>query len=169
MGTRPAAPATARPCWAWWHGSMRSPGSACATPGYSSPTSAPTCRCLTHPRPRRRVGPADLAHPPVREQRPAGAVRQGQPLPARRARPVRDGGGQDRSRLGEQYRRIARRRGKQKAIVAVSRAICEIACILISDPGTQVHRPRRRLLQPRGFPAPDSVPGSGNSSGSTPA
>ena len=41
------------------------------------------------------------------------------------------------TRLGEQYRRIARRRGKQKAIVAVSRVICEIACILISDPGAR--------------------------------
>ena len=37
------------------------------------------------------------------------------------------------TRLGEQYRRIARRRGKQKGIVAVSRTICEIACILIGD------------------------------------
>jgi len=41
------------------------------------------------------------------------------------------------TRLGEQYRRIARRRGKQKAIVAVSRVICEISCILISDPGAR--------------------------------
>jgi transposase len=41
------------------------------------------------------------------------------------------------TRLGEQYRRIARRRGKQKAIVAVSRVICEIACILIADPGAR--------------------------------
>ncbi len=52
------------------------------------------------------------------------------------------------TRLGEQYRRIARRRGKQKAIVAVSRVICEIACILIADPVRAFHRPRRRLLQP---------------------
>jgi transposase len=37
--------------------------------------------------------------------------------------------------LGERYRRIARRRGKQKAIVAVARTICEIACLIISDPG----------------------------------
>jgi transposase len=37
------------------------------------------------------------------------------------------------TRLGEQYRRTARRRGKQKGIVAVSRVICEIACILIGD------------------------------------
>ena len=45
------------------------------------------------------------------------------------------------TRLGEQYRRIARRRGKQKAIVAVSRVICEIACILISDPGARFTDP----------------------------
>jgi transposase len=38
------------------------------------------------------------------------------------------------TRLGAMYRRIARKRGKQKAIVAVSRAICEIAWILICDP-----------------------------------
>jgi transposase len=37
------------------------------------------------------------------------------------------------TRLGEQYRRTARRRGKQKAIVAVSRVICEIAWLLIAD------------------------------------
>jgi len=41
------------------------------------------------------------------------------------------------TRLGEQYRRIARRRGKQKAIVAVSRVICEISAILIADPGAR--------------------------------
>jgi transposase len=37
------------------------------------------------------------------------------------------------TRLGEMYRRIARRRGKQKGIVAVSRVICEIAWLLIAD------------------------------------
>src|SRR6185437_14708189 len=37
------------------------------------------------------------------------------------------------TRLGEQYRRVARRRGKQKAIVAVSRVICETAWLLITD------------------------------------
>jgi transposase len=38
------------------------------------------------------------------------------------------------TRLGAMYRRIARKRGKQKAIVAVSRIICEIAWILICGP-----------------------------------
>jgi transposase len=41
------------------------------------------------------------------------------------------------TRLGAMYRRIARNRGKQKAIVAVSRVICEIAWILICDPGAR--------------------------------
>jgi transposase len=41
------------------------------------------------------------------------------------------------TRLGAMYRRIARKRGKQKAIVAVSRVICEIAWILISNPSAR--------------------------------
>jgi transposase len=41
------------------------------------------------------------------------------------------------TRLGEQYRRTAKRRGKQKGIVAVSRVICEISCILIGDPAAR--------------------------------
>ena len=41
------------------------------------------------------------------------------------------------TRLGVMYRRIARKRGKQKAIVAVARVICEIAWILICDPGAR--------------------------------
>jgi len=45
------------------------------------------------------------------------------------------------TRLGEQYRRTARRRGKQKAIVAVSRVICETACILIADPAARFTDP----------------------------
>ena len=38
--------------------------------------------------------------------------------------------------LGERYRRIARRRGTQKAIVAVGRTILVIAWHLLSDPET---------------------------------
>jgi len=41
------------------------------------------------------------------------------------------------TRLGAMYRRIARKRGRQKAIVAVSRVICEIAWILICDPSAR--------------------------------
>ncbi len=60
------------------------------------------------------------------------------------------------TRLGAMYRRIARKRGKQKAIVAVSRVICEIAWILICDPGARYHElgpdyytPRSRARQTR--------------------
>jgi transposase len=45
--------------------------------------------------------------------------------------------GKTDTRLGAMYRRIARKRGKQKAIVAVSRIICEIAWILICDPAAR--------------------------------
>jgi transposase len=45
------------------------------------------------------------------------------------------------TRLGEQYRRIAKNRGKQKAIVAVSRVICEITVILIADPAARFTDP----------------------------
>jgi len=41
--------------------------------------------------------------------------------------------------LGERYRRIARRRGKKKAIVAVGRSILVIVWHLLSDPETRYH------------------------------
>ena len=41
--------------------------------------------------------------------------------------------------LGERYRRIARRRGTKKAIVAVGRSILVIIWHLLSDPDTQFH------------------------------
>ena len=52
------------------------------------------------------------------------------------------------TRLGEQYRRIARRRGKQKAIVAVSRVICEISCTLIADPAARFTDPGAGYYRP---------------------
>ncbi len=39
--------------------------------------------------------------------------------------------------LGERYRRIARRRGAKRAVVAISRSILVIIWHLLSDPGTQ--------------------------------
>ena len=47
------------------------------------------------------------------------------------------------------YRRIARKRGKQKAIVAVGRVICEIAWILICDPGARYIELGPDYYQPR--------------------
>jgi hypothetical protein len=53
------------------------------------------------------------------------------------------------TRPGARYRRIARRRGKQKAVIAVSRVICEIAWILISDPCTRYIDPGPDYYSPR--------------------
>ena len=53
------------------------------------------------------------------------------------------------TRLGAMYRRIARKRGKQKAIVAVSRVICEIAWILICDPAARYHELGPGYYSPR--------------------
>ena len=61
--------------------------------------------------------------------------------------------------LGERYRRIARRRGKKSAIVAVGRSILVIIWHLLSDPDARFHdlgagllrrphRPRTRQTQP---------------------
>src|ERR671928_311768 len=41
--------------------------------------------------------------------------------------------------LGERYRRIARRRGKKRAIVAVGRSILVIVWHLLSDPKARFH------------------------------
>ncbi len=41
--------------------------------------------------------------------------------------------------LGERYRRIARRRGKKKAIVAVGRSILTIVWHLLADPDARFH------------------------------
>ncbi len=53
------------------------------------------------------------------------------------------------TRLGAMYRRIARKRGKQKAIVAVARVICEIAWILICDPAARYTELGPDYYQPR--------------------
>jgi len=47
--------------------------------------------------------------------------------------------GQTDTFLGERYRRIARRRGKKKAIVAVGRSILVIVWHLLSDPEVRFH------------------------------
>jgi transposase len=41
--------------------------------------------------------------------------------------------------LGERYRRLARRRGKKKALVAVGRSILVVVWHLLSDPDTRFH------------------------------
>ena len=56
--------------------------------------------------------------------------------------------------LGERYGRIARRRGKAKAQVAVARSILVIIWHLLADPAARLHRPRLRLLPDPHRPRP---------------
>ena len=57
------------------------------------------------------------------------------------------GAGRTDTFLGERYRRIARRRGKKKAIVAVGRSILVIVWHLLSDDRGPLPRPRPRALR----------------------
>ena len=69
------------------------------------------------------------------------------------------------TRLGAMYRRIARKRGKQKAIVAVSRVICEIAWILSATQARGTQSSGRTTTPPAavsGRPATRSAISSGS-------
>jgi hypothetical protein len=89
--------------------------------------------------------------------------------------------------LGERYRRIARRRGKKQAIVAVGRSILVIVWHLLSDPKARFHdlgagllrhpyRSRTRQAQPhpsagsprlQGHPRPRRLTGRHRATGAT--
>src|SRR4051794_21769539 len=113
---------------------MRFPASGPPPRTPSSPRSGWTC---PGSRPR-RTWPPGPASPPGSASPPAG--RRATPAPgtaiatwpassARRA----IGASHTDTFLGERYRRIARRRGKKRAIVAVGRSILVIIWVLLSD------------------------------------
>jgi transposase len=63
----------------------------------------------------------------------------GNPYPARVLGEAAVAAGRTNTFLGERYRRIARRRGAKKAIVAVGRSILIIIWHLLSDPDARFH------------------------------
>jgi transposase len=69
----------------------------------------------------------------------SGATGHGNPYLARVLGEAAVAAGKTDTFLGERYRRIARRRGKQKAIVAVGRSILVIVWHLLSDPEVRFH------------------------------
>ena len=73
-------------------------------------------------------------HHPVRTDHTRRQNRQGQPLPERRARRGRRRGRQNGHLPRRSYRRIVKRRGKLKALVAVARSILVIIWNLLNDP-----------------------------------
>jgi transposase len=68
-----------------------------------------------------------------------GATGHGNPYLARVLGEAAVAAGKTDTFLGERYRRIARRRGKKKAIVAVGRSILVIVWHLLSDPEARFH------------------------------
>jgi transposase len=69
----------------------------------------------------------------------AGSTGHGNPYLARALGEAAVGAARTDTFLGERYRRIARRRGKKKAAVAVGRSILTIVWQLLSDPDAQFH------------------------------
>ena len=69
----------------------------------------------------------------------AGATGHGNPYLARALGEAAVGAARTNTFLGERYRRIARRRGKKKAVVAVGRSILTIIWHLLSDPDAHFH------------------------------
>jgi transposase len=67
------------------------------------------------------------------------ATGHGNPYLARALGEAATAAGKTDTFLGERYRRIARRRGKKKAMVAVGRSILVIVWHLLSDPDTRFH------------------------------
>ena len=68
-----------------------------------------------------------------------GATGHGNPYLARVLGEAAVSAGKTNTFLGERYRRIARRRGKKRAIVAVGRSILVIVWHLLSDPEARYH------------------------------
>jgi transposase len=92
------------------------------------------------PRPRALgvVGQAVPAHHPVRAGHPRRQDRQGQPLPQRCALgEAAAAAAKTDTFLGERYRRLVKRRGKLKALVAVARSILVIIWHLLANPATR--------------------------------
>jgi transposase len=98
----------------------------------------------TGPVPNRRapgvVGQVRPGRQGVRRQAQGPRLdRARQPYPARVLGEVAVAASKTDPFLGERYRRIARRRGKRRAIVAVGRSILVLAWHLLSDPEAHFH------------------------------
>ena len=109
------------------------------------------------------MGETVPTHHPVRTGDPRRQDRQGQPLPERRARRGRRRSRKTDTFLGERYRRIVKRRGKLKALVAVARSILVIIWHLLADPtarfrdlGPDYHTPRINTERSSATTSPNS-------------
>ena len=79
------------------------------------------------------MGQAEPAHHPVRPQEPGREDRQRQPLPKAILGEAAAAAARTDTFPGERYRRIVRRRGKLKALVAIARTILVIIWHLLTS------------------------------------
>ena len=80
------------------------------------------------------MGKTVPAHDSIRTGDRGGKTGKGRPLPERRAGEAAAAAARSDTFLGERYRRIVKRRGKLKALVAVARSILVIIWHLLANP-----------------------------------
>ena len=118
---------------------MRSPASASPPRRRSSPRSAPTCPA-SPPRPPGVLGQVRAQGPPVRQsagRSKAAATGKGNPWLGGTIGEAAAGAARTSTFLASRYKRIVKRRGKKRALVAVGNSILTICWHLLSDPGAR--------------------------------
>ena len=83
------------------------------------------------------LGEAVPAHHPVRRQEPPGKTGKGNPYLKGALGEAAAAAARTDTFLGERYRRLVKRRGKLKALVAVARSILVIVWHLLTDPAAR--------------------------------
>ncbi len=74
---------------------------------------------------------------PVRAAEPVRTHRQGQPLPEAGPREAAAASAKTDTFLGARYRRLVKRTGKMKALVAIERSILVVVWHLLDDPNAR--------------------------------
>ena len=134
---RTPGPARTPPPCPRWPGWPRSPASAPPWPARSSPRPAWTCPASPPP-PTWCPGPGCAPGPASPDPAPAaGKKNQGDSWLRSHLGQAATSAARTTTFLGERYGRIARRRGKAKAQVAVARSILIIIWHLLSDPAAR--------------------------------
>jgi len=94
---------------------------------------------VPHRRPPGRLDQTRAADHPVRRQQRTGPTGKGNPYLRSVLGEIATAAAKTDTFLGERYRRLARRRGKPKALVAVARSILVIVWHLLADPNARYH------------------------------
>src|SRR6202007_3270251 len=82
-------------------------------------------------------GEAPPADPPVRQKNTSGKAGKGNPWVNGVLGEIAASAARTDTFLGERYRRLARRRGKRKALAAIARSVVVIIFHLLADPAAR--------------------------------